>query len=125
MHWSLTTVLLFTDRHAAAARDFLLYCSCQQRFLLLVGCTGDDPRVLRGGSWNNNPENARSSNRNRNNPDNRNNNIGFRVLCSSHIPQHHQLPTGPAHYGQPGAAVVCGMALAPPAGSVDLKRSGM
>ncbi|MEW8037875.1 MAG: SUMF1/EgtB/PvdO family nonheme iron enzyme [gamma proteobacterium symbiont of Ctena orbiculata] len=37
---------------------------------------------MRGGSWNNNPENARSANRNRNNPDNQNNNVGFRVLCS-------------------------------------------
>jgi hypothetical protein len=41
--------------------------------------------VLRGGSWNNNPDNVRSSARNNNHPDNRNNNIGFRVLCSSHI----------------------------------------
>jgi hypothetical protein len=40
-------------------------------------------RVLRGGSWNNNQDNARSANRNRNNPNNRNNNIGFRVVCSS------------------------------------------
>ena len=39
--------------------------------------------MLRGGSWNNNPENARAANRNRNNnPDNRNNNIGFRLLRS-------------------------------------------
>ncbi|MBD2429860.1 SUMF1/EgtB/PvdO family nonheme iron enzyme [Fischerella sp. FACHB-380] len=37
--------------------------------------------MLRGGSWNNNPENCRSANRNRNNPDNDNNNIGFRVVC--------------------------------------------
>jgi hypothetical protein len=36
-------------------------------------------RLVRGGSWNNNPQNLRSANRNRNNPDNRNNNIGFRV----------------------------------------------
>ena len=43
------------------------------------------PRVLRGGSWNNNQDNARSANRNRNNPNNRNNNIGFRVVCSSHV----------------------------------------
>jgi len=35
-------------------------------------------RVVRGGSWNNNPRNARASNRNRNDPGNRNNNIGFR-----------------------------------------------
>ncbi|WP_416676628.1 SUMF1/EgtB/PvdO family nonheme iron enzyme [Egbenema bharatensis] len=40
-------------------------------------------RLLRGGSWNNNPRNCRSANRNRNNPDNRNNNIGFRVVCGS------------------------------------------
>jgi hypothetical protein len=35
--------------------------------------------VLRGGSWNNKSENLRAANRNRNEPDNRNNNIGFRV----------------------------------------------
>ncbi|MBN1479309.1 SUMF1/EgtB/PvdO family nonheme iron enzyme [candidate division KSB1 bacterium] len=35
-------------------------------------------RVLRGGSWNNNENNLRVTNRNRNNPQNRNNNIGFR-----------------------------------------------
>lgn len=33
---------------------------------------------MRGGSWNNNPDNIRVSNRNRNEPTNRNNNIGFR-----------------------------------------------
>lgn len=37
-------------------------------------------RVLRGGSWNNNAQNCRSANRNNNNPDNRNNNIGFRLV---------------------------------------------
>jgi Sulfatase-modifying factor enzyme 1 len=37
---------------------------------------------MRGGSWNNNAENCRVSNRNNNNPDNRNNNIGFRVASS-------------------------------------------
>ena len=39
-------------------------------------------RVLRGGSWNNNHNNARCSYRNRNNPNNRNDNIGFRVVVS-------------------------------------------
>ena len=39
-------------------------------------------RVNRGGSWNNNAENCRSANRNRNTPDNRNNNLGFRVVLS-------------------------------------------
>ena len=38
-------------------------------------------RVLRGGSWNNNRHNARCAYRNRNNPNNWNNNIGFRVVC--------------------------------------------
>lgn len=37
-------------------------------------------RVMRGGSWNNNAENCRTANRNNNNPDNRNNNIGFRLV---------------------------------------------
>jgi len=38
--------------------------------------------VNRGGSWNNNPWNCRSANRNRNTPDNRNNNLGFRVALA-------------------------------------------
>ena len=33
---------------------------------------------MRGGSWNDNPQNVRVSNRNRNEPTNRNDNIGFR-----------------------------------------------
>ena len=41
-------------------------------------------RVLRGGSFNNNASNVRSANRNTNQPDNRNNNNGFRV--SSTLP---------------------------------------
>jgi len=35
--------------------------------------------VNRGGSWNNNPRYCRSANRNKNTPDNRNNNLGFRL----------------------------------------------
>ena len=35
---------------------------------------------MRGGSWNNNDQNTRAAYRNNNNPDNRNNNIGFRVV---------------------------------------------
>jgi len=38
--------------------------------------------VLRGGSWNNNDTNLRGSNRNRNDPGNRNNNNGFRAASS-------------------------------------------
>ena len=39
-------------------------------------------RVLRGGSWNNNPQNTRAANRNNNTPANRNNNNGFRVAST-------------------------------------------
>ena len=44
-----------------------------------------DRRALRGGSWNNNQTWARCASRNRNNSNNRNDNIGFRLLCVSHI----------------------------------------
>ncbi|MCL1837469.1 MAG: hypothetical protein FWG46_07980 [Treponema sp.] len=37
--------------------------------------------MKRGGSWNNSAANAGSSNRNNDNPDNRNNNLGFRLVC--------------------------------------------
>ncbi|MES9904115.1 MAG: SUMF1/EgtB/PvdO family nonheme iron enzyme [Sedimenticola sp.] len=41
---------------------------------------------MRGGSWNNHRDNARCAYRNRNQPDNRNNNLGFRVvLRSTHV----------------------------------------
>ncbi len=42
-------------------------------------------RVLRGGSWNNNPDNARAANRNRNATTNRNNNNGFRPASTPSI----------------------------------------
>jgi len=43
---------------------------------------GGTNRVNRGGSWNNNPRNARVANRNRNTPDNRNNNLGLRLVST-------------------------------------------
>ncbi|MBV8780210.1 MAG: SUMF1/EgtB/PvdO family nonheme iron enzyme [Phycisphaerae bacterium] len=46
---------------------------------MLLGA-GSKARVLRGGSWNNNPRNCRCANRNNNAPDNRNNSVGFRVV---------------------------------------------
>ena len=53
---------------------------------LPAGVSRNQAGVLRGGSWINNPDNARASNRNRNRPDNRNHNNGFRVVSSAHIP---------------------------------------
>ena len=48
------------------------------------GILGDEKvKLLRGGSWNNNAINERSSNRNRNEPDNQNNNIGLRVVVGA------------------------------------------
>jgi hypothetical protein len=46
--------------------------------------TGSSNRVNRGGSWNNTSRNCRSANRNRNEPGNRNTNIGFRPSIPSH-----------------------------------------
>jgi len=43
----------------------------------------DEAMVVRGGAWNNNRDNARCAYRNRNQPDNRNNNLGFRVVLRS------------------------------------------
>ena len=45
---------------------------------------GNSNRVNRGGSWNNSSRNCTASNRDNNNPDNRNNNLGFRLAASQH-----------------------------------------
>ncbi|MBI5304351.1 MAG: SUMF1/EgtB/PvdO family nonheme iron enzyme [Chloroflexi bacterium] len=54
------------------------------RIHLGAGLTGNETRVLRGGSWNNNQNNVRAACRNRNHPNNRNDNIGFRVVAGRH-----------------------------------------
>ncbi len=41
-------------------------------------------RVNRGGSWNNNADNCRVANRNNNRPDNENDNLGFRLVSTTH-----------------------------------------
>jgi len=50
---------------------------CSLLIVLGLGC-----RALRGGGWNNNQRNARVSDRNHNEPDNFNNNIGFRLVVA-------------------------------------------
>jgi formylglycine-generating enzyme required for sulfatase activity len=42
---------------------------------------GQVAKVLRGGSWNNNQPFVRAANRNNNEPDDTNNNIGFRCVA--------------------------------------------
>ena len=44
-------------------------------------------RVIRGGNFNNNAQNVRSANRNNNSPDNRNNDIGVRLLSTGSSPK--------------------------------------
>ncbi|MBI4003062.1 MAG: SUMF1/EgtB/PvdO family nonheme iron enzyme [Nitrospira defluvii] len=61
--------------------------------------------MIRGGSWNNNPENLRVSNRNRNNADNRNNNIGFRLAQSARTASRRS-QSRPVH-GQAGRGSGC------------------
>ena len=56
-------------------------------------------RVLRGGSWNNKPENVRSANRNRNTTEDRNNNNGFRVASTPQA----RAATPPGMTGAPGS----------------------
>lgn len=56
-----------------------------------------DHRVLRGGAFNNNQRNVRCAYRNRNDPDNRNNNVGFRLVVAHDFPRRvPELPGGPA-----------------------------
>src|ERR1017187_10418182 len=49
-------------------------------------------RVSPGGNWNNNANNCRSAQRNNNNPSNRNNNIGFRVVLAPSQPARRRAP---------------------------------
>lgn len=58
--------------------------ACARRFFQAseggkAGQNNGSARGLRGGTWNNNENNLRASNRNSNDPANENNNIGFRV----------------------------------------------
>lgn len=73
-----------TFAHLAQADSLRL----RQRIVVSCGSNGGRTpdaganRVIRGGNWNNNAQNCRSANRNNNNPDNSNNNIGFRPVNS-------------------------------------------
>jgi len=62
--------------------DTMQPCVAHRSGLFVVGADPKHHRVLRGGAFNNNQRNARVAYRNRNQPDNRNDNIGFRVVVS-------------------------------------------
>ena len=70
--------------------------------------------MLRGGSWNNSAENCRSTNRNRNPPDNRNNNVGFRLV---RLPAHHAGGRRPADPDEIPSPALPGQKLKYPAGA--------
>ncbi|MGZ8245098.1 SUMF1/EgtB/PvdO family nonheme iron enzyme [Methylomagnum sp.] len=72
---------------------------------------------MRGGAWNNHRDNTRCAYRNRNQPDNRNNNLGFRVvLISAHV-----LPA--LLLVQPGGGTACAGATRRRSGNVGRSRS--
>lgn len=75
-------------------------------------------REVRGGSWNNNRNNVRCANRNRNTPDNRNNNVGFR--CANTRRRSVKMPQRPATVAAAGAG-----ALIRPAVLVCLSRGAI
>jgi|GEM_PF-3039728 len=71
-------------------------------------------RVLRGGSWNNNPSNLRSAYRNHSTPDNRNNNIGFRcVWVEDSSPKTEQDGVMPGGSGLPGRCQESSLTVVP------------
>jgi hypothetical protein len=58
-------------------------------------------RVVRGGSWNNNRNNARCACRNRNNPDNWNNNAGLRLVVAHAFLTPPEMPPGKPRRARP------------------------
>ncbi|MBN2001137.1 SUMF1/EgtB/PvdO family nonheme iron enzyme [candidate division KSB1 bacterium] len=51
-------------------------------------------RVMRGGSWNNNARNCRSAQRNNNRPENRDNNVGFRLVFVPQLTEKSRMTAG-------------------------------
>ena len=76
-------------------------------------------RVLRGGSWNNNPRNCRVPYRNNDTPDNRNNNTGFRLANTGKTALNRHL------YGHGGRGCFCPAFLpAPRLGRTNISTIG-
>jgi len=78
---SVTLYPLFPAR--SAAEKFSLSAEPPRAADAGRGTAGGGARVLRGASWiNNDPDNMVASNRNDNEADNHNQNVGFRVVCA-------------------------------------------
>lgn len=81
--------LVIADRDESQARAQALVAFTERadavgfRRSVIFGSSAEGAyRVNRGGSWNDNARNCRSANRDRNSPDIRNNNLGFRVALA-------------------------------------------
>jgi len=67
--------------HAMQADSAALIQRTREMLLIHLGCDRKpDAHLLRGGAWNNNTTNLRCAYRNNNNPNNANNNYGFRCV---------------------------------------------
>ncbi len=78
--------LMIWMAHARQASSEKLIRRLSRDWVFSRGTKPSVNRVVRGGSWNNNPGNCRTANRNRNTPENRNNNNGFRVVMHFQTP---------------------------------------
>jgi formylglycine-generating enzyme required for sulfatase activity len=58
------------------------WCLNEYKNPKLTKLSGSDSRVVRGGSWDLNQDDARAASRGRDRPADRNYSLGFRVVCS-------------------------------------------
>jgi hypothetical protein len=79
--------------------------------------------VNRGGSWNNDAGNCRAANRNRNTPDNRNNNLGFRLARAPQV-ERMLCPTEPTAFPVPLPSKCSGQIVTVAPSSAGSKREG-
>jgi hypothetical protein len=76
------TALYFPDLIYPDSRSFEPAFSLRRATTVAGERSQGSNRVIRGGSWNNDPQNCRSANRNRNEPGNRNNNLECRLALA-------------------------------------------
>jgi hypothetical protein len=91
------------------------HIGCVRKFFMGVKVDKGSNRVNRGGNWGNTAVNCRLANCNRNAPDNRNDNLGFRLSSPRRGPKG-------IVYGLCSCAQVLTMDLHPAPGSTRTKR---